>query len=78
MTARQTNGLHLPSLSIQNFRGVHGLSIERLGRVTLLGGRNGIGKTTILEAVQVYAARGQPSALSQVLSQREEFSSLFD
>ena len=78
MTARQTNGLHLPSLSIQNFRGVHGLSIERLGRVTLLGGRNGIGKTTILEAVQVYAARGQPRVLSQVLSQREEFSSLFD
>ncbi len=78
MPNNQTNGLHLPSLSISNFRGIHRLSIGRLGRVTLLGGRNGIGKTTILEAVRVYAARAQPRTLDEILDQREEISHPFD
>ena len=55
----ETNGLHLPDLTIKGFRGIEALSIPRLGRVTLLAGRNSVGKTTVLEAVQVYAARGR-------------------
>ena len=51
--------LHLPDLSIAGFRGIERLSIPRLGRVTLLAGRNGAGKTTVLDAVRVYASRGQ-------------------
>ena len=61
MPDEHTNGLHLPDLLISNFRGIDRLSIGRLGRVTLLGGRNGVGKTTVLEAVRVYAARGRPN-----------------
>ena len=53
MSDERTNGLHLPDLSIRNFRGIGFLAIRRLGRVTLLGGRNGVGKTTVLEAVRV-------------------------
>ena len=53
-----TNGLQLPNLTIQGFRGIGELSVPRLGRVTLLAGKNSVGKTTVLEAVQVYAARG--------------------
>ena len=34
--------------------GIDRLSIGRLGRVTLLGGRNGVGKTTVIEAVRVH------------------------
>ena len=47
------SGLLLPDLYIENFRGIRKLSIPRLGRVTLLSGRNGVGKTTVLDAVRV-------------------------
>lgn len=65
-------GLHLPDLLIQGFRGIDELAIPRLGRVTLLAGKNGAGKTTVLEAVRVYAARGGYAALSALLRDREE------
>ena len=78
MLEERTNGLHLPNLAIRNFRGIRRLSIKRLGRVTLLGGRNGIGKTTILEAVRVYAARSHPRALDKILGQREEIPRPYD
>ena len=77
MPNERPNDLHLPDLSISDFRGIHRLSIRRLGRVTLLGGRNGVGKTTVLEAVRVYAARGQPRVLDEVLDEREEFTRAF-
>ena len=67
------NRLHLPTLAIAGFRGIRELSIGRLGRVTLLTGRNGVGKTTVLEAVQVFAARGRHSALSRLLRDRDEY-----
>lgn len=73
MSGECTNDLHLPDLSIRNFRGIESLSIGRLGRVTLLAGRNGVGKTTILDAVRVYAARGHRDELAEVLNKREEF-----
>ena len=50
--------LHLPSLVIKNFRGIDELTIPRLGRVTLLTGKNGVGKTTVLDAVRIWADRG--------------------
>ena len=70
---RLDNHLHLPSLSIKGFRGIKELSIERLGRVTLLAGKNSVGKTTVLDAVQVYAARGQKYFLSELLESRQEY-----
>ncbi len=70
--------LRLPSLSIAGFRGVEQLTIPKLGRVTLLAGRNGAGKTTVLDAVRIYAARGQPDALRELLVRREEFATGYD
>ena len=67
------NILHLPNLSIENFRGIDHLSIPRLGRVTLLSGKNGVGKTTVLDAIRVYAARSRPIVLTGLLENREEF-----
>lgn len=64
--------MHLPSLTIRGFRGFRELAIPRLGRVTLIAGKNGVGKTTVLEAVHVYAARGRYSALADILAGREE------
>jgi len=62
--------LHLPSLVIKNFRGIDELTIPRLGRVTLLAGKNGVGKTTVLDAVSIYAARGKFQVLDDVLTER--------
>ena len=67
-----TNGLHLPDLVIRGFRGIEDLAIPRLGRVTLLAGRNSVGKTTVLDAIRVYAARGRFHALDEMLRGREE------
>lgn len=66
------NDLYLPNLTIRRFRGIQDLSIERLGRVTLIAGKNGVGKTTVLDAVRTYAARGQYAVLSSILGKREE------
>ena len=67
-----SSGLHLPDLTIKGFRGIEELTIPRLGRVTLLVGKNGVGKTTVLDAVRIYAARGRRGVLQDVLAQREE------
>ena len=53
--------LPLPSRSIRGLRGIEELSIPRLGRVTLLAGRNGVGKTTVLDAVRIYASSSRAS-----------------
>ena len=73
MSDERMKKLHLPDLSITGFRGVGSLSIARLGRVTMIAGRNGVGKTTVLDAVRVYAARGHPIVLDELLERREEF-----
>ncbi len=71
---QRDNSLHLPSLSIEGFRGIDALTIDRLGRVTLIAGKNSVGKTTVLDAIQVYAARGHEDILSQLLTSRQEVS----
>ena len=70
----ETQPLHLPDLYIAGFRGIDKLSIPRLGRVTLLVGKNSVGKTTVLDAIRVYAARGRYPALRELLEGRDELS----
>ena len=74
----ENNNLHLPDLTIKGFRGIDELTIPRLGRVTLLAGRNSVGKTTVLEAVGVYAARGRYSNLNELLTRRDEVIAAID
>ena len=69
-TLASDQSLHLPSLVIKNFRGIDELTIPRLGRVTLLAGKNGVGKTTVLDAVRVWADRGLNNVADQVLYDR--------
>ncbi len=66
------NKLHLESLHIEGFRGIDSLSLPRLGQVTLLAGKNGVGKTTVLEAIEVYTAANPLPALNRVLFERED------
>ena len=67
-----TSPLHLPSLSAKEFRGIRSLDLPQLGRVTLLAGANGIGKTTVLDAIRSYASRGDFRVLVELLHRREE------
>ncbi len=64
--------LPLPNLSIKGFRGFGDLSISRLGRVTLVAGENNTGKTSILEAVRLFAEGGTPEVIGEILRFREE------
>ena len=64
--------LHLPSLSIRNFRGISELEIERLGRVTLIAGENGVGKTTLLDTVRLYATQGDYPQIRKILLDNDE------
>ena len=72
------DSLHVPSLRIEGFRGIDSLTINRLGRVTLLAGRNGTGKTTVLDAIRIFANRGRLSSLTAVLNRSEEYAGRVD
>jgi hypothetical protein len=65
--------LLLDSLEIRGFRALRHVAITRLGRVNLVVGRNGSGKSSLLEAVQIYTAGGRPTVLYQLLENRSEF-----
>lgn len=64
--------LILNSLEIRGFRGFRHLQIERLGRVNLIVGKNNVGKSSLLEALQLYALRGYPSVIWDHLRSRDE------
>ena len=73
-----TSRLHLPALSIEGFRGIGALKLPEIGRVTLLTGQNGVGKTTVLDAIRCYASRGEPRVLVDLVADREEFVAGYD
>ena len=73
-TQSRARGLHLESLSIKGFRGINDLIIPRLSRVTLIVGKNGVGKTSVLDALRLYADRGSYSTIIDILQDRDEFS----
>ena len=64
--------LILDSLEIKNFRAFKHLRIEKLGRVNLIVGKNNVGKTSVLEALWLYARRGDPYSVFQLLKGRGE------
>jgi hypothetical protein len=64
--------LHLPSLSIQGFRGITNLSIPRFAPVTLVTGMNNTGKTSVLEAVRLFSEEATPEVIRELLQFREE------
>ena len=72
MSCSSARRLLLPNLSIERFRGIKSLWLPKLGRATLLTGRNGVGKTTVLEAARIWAAHGTGKAIKEILLEREE------
>jgi len=63
----------LTSFHIENFRIFRRLILPRLGHVNLVVGRNNTGKTVLLEALRLHAARGSTAVLKEILLDRDEF-----
>jgi len=66
----------LNNLRIKNFRMLEDLEIPKLGRVNLIVGKNNSGKSTILEALRIYAGHAHPYLLREILVEHDEFFSL--
>lgn len=64
--------LKLNSLNIQNYRSLESVHVERLGRLNLVTGRNNVGKTSLLEAVRLWAAGIDVSTLLEIIDARDE------
>jgi AAA15 family ATPase/GTPase len=62
----------LDSLNIKNFKNLDDLQINSLGRVNLFTGKNNTGKSTILEALSIYASKGEVELIFQLLNERGE------
>ena len=62
----------LNSLLINNYKNIRHLSIPKLGRVNLIWGKNNVGKSTLLEALSIYASNGRASQLYEILKMRGE------
>lgn len=62
----------LQSFQIHNFRLFQHLEVGRLGRVNLVVGRNNAGKSTFLEAVELYASNASSMILLDLVESRQE------
>lgn len=56
----------LTSLRVRNFRLFRDLRIEALGRINLIGGQNGVGKTSLLEAIYLLSMAAIPQAVLKI------------
>ena len=62
----------LPSIEISGFRAFSSLRIQQLGKINLIIGKNNVGKSSLLEALRLYASNGSLSVASQILDSRDE------
>jgi AAA15 family ATPase/GTPase len=62
----------LKSLQIKNFRSLKNLDVGRVGQLNLIVGKNNSGKSTVLEALRIYAANGIPSVLRDIAESHDE------
>lgn len=53
----------IAKIVIENFRGIQSLNLSNLPQAVLLGGRNGWGKTSVLEALALFASEERIGAL---------------
>jgi stage V sporulation protein SpoVS len=70
--------LPLSSFGVRGFRALKELRIPALARVNLFVGRNNAGKTSLLEAIHLYAGGATSSSLRQLLVSRDEVANARD
>lgn len=63
-------GAKLSELRIENFKGIHQLSLQGLTRISLLGGKNNTGKSSVLDALFLCHDRTNPSSFLRLLNIR--------
>jgi AAA15 family ATPase/GTPase len=68
----------LDSLYIKNYRSLKELKVDSLDRINLITGRNNTGKSTVLEAIAIYASKGDLNYILQLLENRGEYSKQSD
>jgi|GEM_PF-143949 len=68
----QSTNIPIPHLEIKGFRGISELKIPRFGRVSLLMGKNGAGKSSVAEAIQILCEGGSARAFREILGNRDE------
>ena len=62
----------IKSLVIKNFRSLENFEVSKLGRVNLIVGKNNSGKSSVLEALRIFAANGQRSLLEKIAYSHDE------
>lgn len=67
--------MHLSSLQIKNFRMLEDFQVKKLGKVNLIVGKNNSGKSTVLEALRIYAGNANPVLLKEIELEHDENSS---
>ncbi|HEX8830704.1 MAG TPA: AAA family ATPase [Longimicrobium sp.] len=65
--------LPLRSFEVKGYRGIRHLVLPRLEKVNLFVGLNNAGKTSLLEAVQLYASRTPRTVLASILRERSGY-----
>lgn len=60
----------LSTLHIRNYKSISDLSVSGLGGVNIIIGNNNSGKSSLLEALYLYAKAGERGAINYVLEQR--------
>ncbi|MBK8194357.1 MAG: AAA family ATPase [Lewinellaceae bacterium] len=68
----------LDYLYIRNFRLFEDLKIDGLKQVNLFAGKNNTGKTILLEALRIWAAKGDPTVVNHLIAQRGQFTPGWD
>ena len=58
------------SFSIKNFRCFDELTVEGMGRINLIAGKNNVGKTALLEALWVHSGAVNPERVLRLDSSR--------
>jgi Predicted ATPase len=66
------NGTLINDLGVSQFRCFEDLRIDHVGRVNLIVGRNNVGKSSLLEALRLYATAAAPQVLWELLVARDE------
>ena len=68
-----SENIYFPSIRVKGFKAIDDLSIGALARVNLIAGDNNVGKSTLLEALYVFAMGGNMDVMAQLACKRMGF-----
>ena len=63
----------LEAFYVNNFRLFKHLELPELGRINLIAGINGSGKSALLEAIRLYASNADPGVFADLIFSRKEY-----